>query len=152
MITKEEITKIVKKNIEGNNIFLVSVSIGSSGLARVYIDNDEGVTIKDCITLHKQIVNELGEIAEDLELQVSSPGINSSFRVYEQYLKNIGEKIEIITDDGITTRGTILAADKHCIEINEQNEAQKINKNEVNNKSLTISIKNIKSAKLVLCY
>ena len=37
---------------------------------------------------------------EDFALEVSSPGLDSPFRVIEQYQKNIGKKINLVKTDG----------------------------------------------------
>jgi len=151
VIAKEEILEIIDMNIKDSNIFCVGVSIGSSGLIKVYIDKNVGVTISDCSNLHSQIINELGTKADDIELQVSSPGASASLKVLKQYLKNIGKELEVLMDDGLKIRGILLAADNDSIKIEEIIKPQK-GKNNTESKFLTISIKNIKSAKPVLCF
>ncbi len=152
MVTKDKIFTIVEKNIEGSDIFLVNVSVGSSNTIKVYIDSNVGVTIKDCTKLHKQIVNDSEIIDEYFELQVSSPGINSSFKVYKQYLKNLGKEIEVTTNDGIKTKGLLHTTNEQDIEVIEQVQQKKGNKKIENINSITIGLKNIKSAKLILCF
>ena len=43
----------------------------------------------------------------DFELQVSSPGLDMPFGVIEQYHKNEGKKVEVITIDGEKFTGTL---------------------------------------------
>jgi ribosome maturation factor RimP len=100
MVTKDHIRKLVEDHISGTGIFLVDVRLSSTGRITVLIDRSEGVRIDDCVSLSRFISNELGEEAEEHELNVSSPGLDMPLLVTEQYLKNEGHEVEAVTNDG----------------------------------------------------
>ena len=52
----------------------------------------EGVTIEECAKVSRIIESGLDREIEDFELEVSSPGLNSPFKVLPQYFKNIGKE------------------------------------------------------------
>jgi ribosome maturation factor RimP len=44
---------------------------------------------------------------EDFELQISSPGLDMPFSVIEQYYKNEGQKVTVVTCDGLKYSGIL---------------------------------------------
>ncbi len=100
MVTKDHIRKLVEDHISGTGIFLVDVRLSSTGRITVLIDRSEGVRIGDCALLSRFISNELGDKAEEHELNVSSPGLDMPMLVTEQFLKNEGREVEVVTNEG----------------------------------------------------
>mgnify|MGYP001394887331 CR=1 FL=1 len=107
MITKDHIRKLTGDHISGTGIFLVDVRLSSTGRITVLIDRHNGVTIDDCASLSRFLVNELGEESGDYELNVSSPGLDMPLLVIEQYHKNEGRMVEVVTHDGTRSTGTL---------------------------------------------
>ena len=52
---------------------------------------------------------------EDYSLEVSSPGLGGSFRVKQQYEKNVGRDIEVLYTDGIKVRGKLVSVSEKGI-------------------------------------
>ena len=52
------------------------------------------ITIEQCIAISRNVEHNLDREEEDFELQVSSPGLTESFKVFEQYKKYTGRNIE----------------------------------------------------------
>ncbi len=100
MIDKELIEKSVREFIEGTGIFLVAVRVSSSNKITVLADRKEGITIDDCVNIHRMIENTFDRDTEDYELQVSSPGLEMPFGVIEQYYKNEGSKVSVVDNEG----------------------------------------------------
>jgi ribosome maturation factor RimP len=107
MIEKNKIEEIVKEFIKGTGLFLVSVKTGNGNRIAVLADRKEGITIDECVSIHRHIENNLNRDEEDYELQVSSPGLDMPFLVNEQYLKNEGKKVEVTDNDGIKYTGIL---------------------------------------------
>ena len=105
MVTKDHIRKLAEDHICGTGIFLVDVRLSSTGRITVLIDRSEGVRIDDCASLSRFISNELGAEAEEHELNVSSPGLDMPLLVTEQYLKNEGREVEVVTNEGEKVAG-----------------------------------------------
>jgi ribosome maturation factor RimP len=100
MIEKSRVEEIVKEHIGGTGIFLVAVKVSSSGKITVLADKADNITIDECAAIHRHIESRLDRDTEDFELQVSSPGLDMPFGVFEQYLKNQGKRVEVVTSEG----------------------------------------------------
>ena len=100
MIEKSRIENIVSECIKGTDIFLVSVKASGSNRILVTVDTAAGISLDQCVDLHRRIETNIDRNSEDFELQVSSPGLDSQFVVIEQYRKNEGKKVEVINLEG----------------------------------------------------
>ena len=92
MISKQKVIALAQERIDelGNGNYLVEVKISSKNAISVKMDNlHSGVSIKDCVSVSRNIEHNLDRESEDFELQVSSPGLDHPFKVIEQYQKNI---------------------------------------------------------------
>lgn len=107
MIEKETIKGIVDEYLKGSDLFLVGVKVSSTNKITVLADKKEGITIDECVSIHRHIESMLDRDAEDFELQVSSPGLDLPFLVIEQYYKNEGKKIEVIDTEGSKYTGIL---------------------------------------------
>jgi ribosome maturation factor RimP len=107
MIDKTRIEKFVNEFIDGTGIFLVAVKVSSSNRIMVLADTMKGITIDECAELHRHIEKNLDRNTEDFELQVSSPGLDTPFKVIEQYYRNEGSKVEVVSTDGEKVTGLL---------------------------------------------
>ena len=107
MIDKENIKDLVEGFIKGTGLFLVAVKVSSANRITVLADKNDGITIDECVSIHRHIENSLDRDKEDFELQVSSPGLDLPFAVIEQYYKNEGRKVEVIENDGTKLTGIL---------------------------------------------
>ena len=110
MIDKKLIESIVIEALEGTEIFLVDILVSRTNVIQVFIDHNGGVSLDDCAGLHRKVEEKLDREQEDFELQVSSPGLGQPIRVFPQYLKAVGQKLDIQLLDGGLVRGTLLEA------------------------------------------
>lgn len=108
MITKDHIRKLATEYISGTGIFLVDVRLSSTGRITVLIDRNEGARIEDCALLSKHLSNALGEEGGDYELNVSSPGLDMPLLVPEQFLKNEGRMVDVVTNEGDRVKGIMM--------------------------------------------
>ncbi|MBK8884436.1 MAG: ribosome assembly cofactor RimP [Bacteroidales bacterium] len=107
MTDKEHIKGLVEEFIKGTGLFLVAVKVSSANRITVLADKNEGITIEECVAIHRHIENNLDREKEDFELQVSSPGLDLPFGVIEQYIKNQGRKVEVVENDGSKIAGIL---------------------------------------------
>ncbi len=107
MTDKENIKSLVGEFIKGTGLFLVAVKVSSANRITVLVDRNDGITIDECVAIHRHIENNLDRDMEDFELQVSSPGLDLPFVVIEQYYKNEGRKVEIIDNEGSRFAGVL---------------------------------------------
>lgn len=110
MIDRKKIEDIAKEALKETNIFLVDIVVSRSNVIQVFIDRPDGLSLDDCAGLHRNMEEKLDREQEDFELQVSSPGLGQPIRVFPQYLKALGEKMEFVLEDGEIIRGILLEA------------------------------------------
>ena len=107
MTDKAIIEKSVMEFIHGTGLFLVAVKVSNSNRITVLADKKEGITIDECAMLHRHIEKALDRDAEDFELQVSSPGLDTPFMVIEQYYRNEGRKVAVVDNEGLKFTGIL---------------------------------------------
>ena len=122
MIAKKEIIRLAQERINelDNGNYLVDVNISSKNAIKVKMDNlHGGVSVKDCVSVSRNIEHNLDRDQEDFELQVSSPGLDQPFMVMQQYLKNIGKQVSVTTQTNEILTGELVEATKKEIYIRE---------------------------------
>ncbi len=107
MIDKQELTRFVEEALQDTGCFLVDVNVAPGNVINVEIDNADGVDIETCVDLTRKIEGRFDRDVEDYELEVGSAGLTSPFKVVGQYLKNIGNDIEVLTKDGRKLTGVL---------------------------------------------
>jgi len=117
MVTVQEIKSLVDEKIEGTGNFLVDIAIKPGNKIVILIDNENGVSISDCVKVSRHVEHNLDREKEDFELQVSSPGADQPFKVYKQYLKHLGKNVKVVADDGTLIEGKLLSVNEDGIEL-----------------------------------
>lgn len=107
MIQLADIERIANAYLQTTDCYLVGVDISDDNLIEVLIDNRQGVDIDTCAALSRYIESNLDRDIEDYELTVGSVGLTEPFRVRQQYEKNLGNEIEVLTADGRKLRGRL---------------------------------------------
>ena len=107
MITTAELTEALERRLEGTSHFLVSAEVRPSGKAIVEVDNDRTITLSDLTAINQGLRDEFGEALDDIELEVSSPGMGRPFKVMRQYHKHVGRLVEVRLKDGSAVAGQL---------------------------------------------
>lgn len=107
MIEKSVVSQLVEEALASSDNYLVDVEIRPGNQIIVEIDNDKSVCIDDCVALSRYLEERLDRNVEDYELEVGSAGITSPFKVHRQYVKNIGNEVEILTKGGVKLTGLL---------------------------------------------
>ena len=148
MITKDHIRKLAQEHIAGTGIFLVDVRLSSTGRITVLIDRPDGVTIDDCAMLSRQISNDLGEEGGDFELNVSSPGLDMPLLVPEQFRKNEGRMVEVITHEGDRLKGVMMNVTHGGFDLKSETRIKK----EVTETVRSFNFEDVKSVKVIISF
>lgn len=153
MVNKAKIVELVKEKLD-EQAFLVDVQVSTSNVIKVFVDSFDGLTIDRCVEISRHLENSLDREKEDFELQVSSPGLTESFRVKEQYLKNEGREVEIVTADGTKHTGLLKKADTDFIllETSAREKVEGHKKKQLVEREYQIDYSDIKSAKVVVSF
>jgi len=154
MIDKKTIQGIIEKEIENSDLYLVETKVSSDNTISVMIDSLTGVPIITCIELSRAIEGHLDREVEDFELQVSTAGIGQAFQVIQQYHKNVGNEVEVLTKEGNKFNGKLIAVGENDIEL-EIEELVKLEgkkKKQLVTKTMTFNFEQIKSTKDIITF
>jgi ribosome maturation factor RimP len=147
MIDKTKIEKLVNEFIKETELFIIAVKVSSSNRITVLADSKKGITIDECVSIHRYIEKNLDRNNEDFELQVSSPGLDTPFGVIEQYYKNEGEQIEVVDREGARFNGILKNVTSGGFELETE---IKIKGKPKELKEISFNYDEVKSAKVVL--
>ncbi len=105
---------------------------GGNRYLRAYIDKPGGITVDDCEAVSRLLSDRLDEedfIEESYILEVSSPGLGRPLRKEKDYIRNMGELIEIRTFRPIDKQkdfcGVLRAYDSDTVTIEEEDGSQR---------------------------
>lgn len=115
MIEKSVVSQLVEEALASSDNYLVDVEIRPGNQIIVEIDNDESVCIDDCVALSRYLEERLDRDVEDYELEVGSAGITSPFKVHRQYVKNIGNEVEMLLKSGSKLTGLLKSVDDNGV-------------------------------------
>ncbi len=153
MITKEQVEQIIHEKIDGTEIFLVAVIILPGNNIDVHLDTPKGILIDECVEVSRYIVSKLDKEVEDYNLEVSSPGLDASFLVKQQYEKNLGKEVEIIKVDGIKIKGKLISYSGDRIEVESMlKEVSPSKSKKLVAQQITVIIEDIKTIKSVISF
>lgn len=147
MIDKEIVLKVIEDELEGSDLFFVDLKIGKDNKISVFIDGDNGVTIKNCIDLSRKIEGNLDREVEDFELSVFSAGVGEALKLVRQYIKNIGRNISITTLDDKKVEGELVFADENKLIVRQTPKRKKDNFVETE-----IAFTNVKEGKIIIIF
>jgi ribosome maturation factor RimP len=140
MITTESITELIAQHLESSDIFLVEVVVKPGNAIRVHVDSPDGISIDECVKISRFMNESLDRDVEDYSMEVSSPGLGGSFRVKQQYEKNVGRAIEVLYTDGIKVNGKLVSVSEKGIVLM------------VNGDDEEIGFEEIKTAKAIIAF
>lgn len=133
-------------------LFLIELKVGADNSIRVILDGDQGVSLKDCMTISRAIEHQLDREAEDFSLEVASVGVGTPLQSQRQYIKNIGRKLKVELVERPSIEGTLIAADDKGFTLKwKQREPKPVGKGKVTvEKQETLSYEQIESAKVTI--
>ena len=141
MITKERIQGLISDLLnEDREAFIVSIDVSAGNKITLLIDSMKGIKVDDCVKFSRAVEFGLDRDEEDFELEVSSPGLGSPFRVHEQYLKNIGRDVEVLLRNGELLTGRLTGTGEKDFTIEAETRERTENKKK---KKLIIEQRNI---------
>lgn len=153
MINKESITGAIEEIIGGTDIFIVEIEIKTGNIVSVVLDSDTSINIDKCAEINRFICKAFEDAGDDdYELTVASAGLSEPLRLKRQYVKHIGEEVEIVCKSGVKNKGVLLSVTDEAVEIEhsvrEKEEGKKRYKTVV--KRETVGFESIKTTRLVI--
>lgn len=117
MITEKRIQDLVEEKIAGTENYLVEIRVRPGNRISILLDNDNGVSIADCVAVSRHVEHSLDRTIEDFELEVSSPGLDQPLRMLRQYKKYLGKPVQVLMNDNNKITGTLLEANEEGITV-----------------------------------
>lgn len=110
MIDKQLLKNTVEEAIAGTDIFIVDITVSPSNSIVVELDSPAGLDIDTCARITRLIEQTFDRDVEDYDLEVGSAGLTAPFKVRGQYIKNVGNEVEVLTRDGRKFHGKLTEA------------------------------------------
>lgn len=111
MIDKAKLKESVERAIAGTDIFIVDIYVTPANDITVDIDSPSPLDVDTCARITRAIEADFNRDDEDYQLEVGSAGLTAPFKVMGQWLKNVGNEIELTTRDGRKLTGLLAAVD-----------------------------------------
>ena len=111
-----EIKDAISNEIVARGCYLVDVTVSKDNEIEVIIESEEGrIELDDCVAISRYFETCFDREKEDYELTVTSAGLDLPFKVLKQYLKAVGNKVEVQLKGGKKLIATLTAADEESI-------------------------------------
>ena len=99
---ENSVEKIVQDIVTGSVVELVDVEYVKERewYLRVFLDKEGGIEIEDCQWVSEKVeakLEELNLIKDRYYLEVSSPGLDRALRKDRDFIRHVGDKIEVNT-------------------------------------------------------
>ncbi len=152
MIDKQLLDKSIQEAIEGSDIFIVEVNVSPQNDITVELDSPNGLDIDTCAEITRHINECLDRDVEDYSLEVGSAGLTAPFKVKGQWLKNIGNEIELLTRDGKKMHGRLVEVGDNgfTIEVAAKVKSPGKKRPEIVMQPVEIAFDNVKQAKYMI--
>ncbi len=106
----------INDEIVARGCFIVDVSVSKDNDIILTIEKEEGtIDLDDCVSLSRYFETKFDREAEDYSLTVSSAGLDQPFKVYRQFLKAVGTKVEVLLKGGKKMVAVLEAADEESV-------------------------------------
>ena len=124
-MTKEQIIGAVETAVQERGCFIVDVTVNAMNDVEVVLEKEEGtVDWDDCAAIYAVVHAAFDQDVEDYSLTVSSAGLDRPLKVFRQFLKAVGTKVDVkfkggrrlvatlsvATEDSVTLQYTALEA------------------------------------------
>jgi len=147
------IDSALNERFKDTDMFLVDVKFPKPTTIEVYIDGMQNVTIDQCAKTSRyleEILETESLVPEKYVLEVSSPGMDNAFKVNQQYQKNLGRNIEVLSFDGIKREGLLVQLNDNGFVIEHHKQVKKSKTPEITQYQYTFD--EVKQAKKVFTF
>ncbi len=154
MISEDWIRELLSEVLEGTVAFLVDVQVKAGDKVFIEVDSSDGITLKDCEDFTRRLGERLEEEGENVALNISSPGLTQPFKVRQQYRKNVGKPLRVLTLDGVQREGVLreLKEDRFTLLVKKAEKNAKGKKKRTIEQEEVINFDQVKRAQVVLSF
>ena len=111
-----EILDVIGSEIVARGYFLVDISVSKDNDITLTIESENGkIELDDCVSLSRFFESKFDREVEDYSLTVSSAGLDQPFKVFRQFQKAVGSKVEVMLKGGKKMVALLTEADEEGI-------------------------------------
>ena len=111
-----DIIDAIGGEIVARGCFIVDISVSKDNDIVLTIESEKGkIELDDCVSLSRHFETKFDREVEDYSLTVSSAGLDQPFKVFKQYEKALGSKVEVSLKGGKKMVAVLEAADEESI-------------------------------------
>lgn len=111
-----DILDAISGEIVARGCFIVDISVSKDNDIVLTIESENSkIELEDCVSLSRFFETKFDREVEDYSLTVSSAGLDQPFKVFRQYLKALGTKVEVSLKGGKKMVAVLEAADEESI-------------------------------------
>ena len=111
-----EIIDAISGEIVARGCFIVDVTVSKDNDIVLTVESENGkIELDDCVSLSRYFETKFDREVEDYSLTVSSAGLDQPFKVFRQYLKAVGSKVEVSLKGGKKMVAVLEQADEESI-------------------------------------
>ena len=116
MMKVSDIIDAIGGEIVARGCFIVDISVSKDNDIVLTIESENGkIELDDCVSLSRYFETRFDREVEDYSLTVSSAGLDQPFKVFKQYEKALGSKVEVSLKGGKKMVAVLEAADQESI-------------------------------------
>ena len=111
-----DIIDAIGGEIVARGCFIVDISVSKDNDIVLTIESENGkIELDDCVSLSRFFETMFDRETEDYSLTVSSAGLDQPFKVFKQYQKALGSKVEVSLKGGRKMVAVLESADEESI-------------------------------------
>ena len=111
-----DIIDAIGGEIVARGCFIVDISVSKDNDIVLTIESEKGkIELDDCVSLSRYFETKFDREVEDYSLTVSSAGLDQPFKVFKQYEKALGSKVEVSLKGGKKMVAVLETADEESI-------------------------------------
>ena len=111
-----EIKDAIEGEIVARGLYIVDVFVSKDNDVEVTIESEERtVELEDCVAVSRFFESCFDRDREDYSLTVTSAGLDQPFKVFRQYRKAVGSKVEVAFRGGRKLVALLVAAEEEAI-------------------------------------
>ena len=111
-----QVKEALLSEIEARGCFLVDVTISKDNDIVVTIESENAkVELDDCVALSRYFETQFDREKEDYSLTMTSAGLDQPFKVFRQFLRAVGTKVEVQLKGGRKMVALLSAADEESV-------------------------------------
>ena len=111
-----DILDAIGGEIVARGCFIVDISVSKDNDIVLTIESEKGkIELDDCVSLSRYFETKFDREVQDYSLTVSSAGLDQPFKVFKQYEKALGSKVEVSLKGGKKMVAVLEAANEESI-------------------------------------